>query len=163
MNFIDEKKRKDFADSTKKSEWLLAGGRDPKGEFSETSKCRGCGLLLTWGDKRYEFDHFDNDNSNNRQSNCRVVCLFCHRQATGIKVINENIGFGYSGKKTIKLKVGYKKVEAEKAAAKKAKELAAKKAATKGAAAKRVAAKKAKELATKKAAAKRAAARKRRN
>ena len=104
------KRRKPFRLSTKKIEWLKAASRDPEGKFYKTSKCRNCGIKLTWGDGRYNFDHKDNNPANNRQSNCYLVCRNCHGAATKIDKIKQIDALGIPvGHKTIKRKVGYKK------------------------------------------------------
>ncbi len=114
--FGTEKRRKNFTVATKKIEWMKAAGRDPdeyikNKKFYKTSKCRQCGLKLTWGDRRYDFDHKDNNSSNNSQKNCYLVCKTCHGGATKIekqKVRDPFFG-DVVGHKTIKRKVGYKK------------------------------------------------------
>lgn len=112
--------RKSFKISTKKIEWMLAAGKDPKEytekkKFYETSYCRECKTKLMWGDGSYSFDHKDNNPANNRQSNCYLVCRNCHGKATRTKKIRERGFFGVVvGYKTIKLKVGYKKRKAKK-------------------------------------------------
>jgi len=107
--------RKPFKTSTKKIEWNRSAGRNDA-EFKTTSKCRNCPRKLQWGDKRYEFDHWDNNNSNNSQSNCRLVCLFCHTKNTNFKRIKQKDKYTgiVIGHKTIKLKTGYKKLKKRK-------------------------------------------------
>jgi len=53
--------------------------------FVKTSKCRQCGITLRWGDRRYAFDHKDNNHTNNNQSKCYLVCRNCHGYATLLK------------------------------------------------------------------------------
>ena len=109
------KKRKPFSTKRKKIEWMLAVGRNPydssgKLRFVKTSKCRECKRPLTWGDRTYDFDHKDNNSANNRQTNCYLVCVSCHRKHTVIKKRKVKGFFGETvGYKTIKKKVGYKK------------------------------------------------------
>ena len=113
--FGTEKRRKPFNLTTKKTEWLLAAGRNPYGKFYQTSKCRVCKRQLTWGDRSYDFDHKDNNSGNNRQNNCWLVCKVCHGKHTKMKVVKERGLFGeVMGHKTIKLKVGYKKSTVKK-------------------------------------------------
>jgi C4-type Zn-finger protein len=66
---------------------------------------------LAWGDGTYNFDHYDNNSSNNSQKNCRLVCKNCHGGATKTKKIAERNPYTGEviGYRTIKLKVGYKK------------------------------------------------------
>ena len=103
------KERKNFKVSDKKLEWNLSAGRD-KSNFKSTSKCRVCKTHLTWGNRTYEFDHKNNNNSDNRQENCYLVCRNCHGKNTVIgkrkitNLLGQTIGY-----KTIKKKVGYKK------------------------------------------------------
>ena len=116
------KKRKDFGIKIKRFEWLKAAGRSGQGILEEyratgrvpktmpTSKCRSCGKNLTWGSGKYQFDHFDNKSYNDSESNCKLVCCDCHGGATKTKVIKTRDFMGeVAGRKTIKLKVGYKK------------------------------------------------------
>ena len=99
----------------KKIEWMLAAGRNPYDKFGrlrflKTSKCRECGTTLRWGDRRYNFDHKDNNPANNSQPNCYLVCRNCHGKHTIIKKRRMKNIFGDTvGYKTIKKKVGYKK------------------------------------------------------
>ena len=115
MFFEEEKKRKPFSMKKKKIEWMLAGGRNPYGKdgslrFVKTSRCRVCKTPLTWGDRRYNFDHKDNNPANNSQKNCRLVCRNCHGKHTVIKKRRIRGIFGQTvGYQTIKKKVGYKK------------------------------------------------------
>jgi len=115
MFWEEGKKRKPFSTKTKKIEWMLAAGRNPydssgKLRFVKTSKCRRCKRPLTWGDRTYDFDHKDNDPSNNSQRNCRLVCKSCHGHVTVVKKRKIKGIFGETiGHKTIKKKVGYKK------------------------------------------------------
>ena len=94
---------------------MIASGRkvyDKSGKlrFVKTSKCRECKRPLTWGDRKYVFDHKDNNPANNRQTNCYLVCRICHGAVTVTKkrkikgFLGETVGY-----KTIKKKVGYKK------------------------------------------------------
>ena len=58
--FEPQKQRKPFKMSTKKIEWMLAAGRDPKeyaekSKFYKTSYCRKCKTKLIWGDGSYNF------------------------------------------------------------------------------------------------------------
>src|SRR3989338_6411984 len=78
------KSRKAFKISTKKKEWNKAAGRS-EDNFNTASYCRVCKRRLTWGDRSYEFDHKDNNNSNNSQKNCYLVCRVCHGKATVVK------------------------------------------------------------------------------
>ena len=92
-------------------EWMSAGGHDSlkwRTNFVKTSKCRKCGRTLTWGDRTYDFDHKDNNPANNSQSNCFLVCKYCHGKATKIVKIKSNSLFG-PRYKTIKRKESYKK------------------------------------------------------
>lgn len=177
MGWGDEPKRKEFKATTKRREWLLAAGKDPKiyeGEKGPlpNSKCRRCGLVLVWGEGSYEFDHKDNNPRRNTQGNCYLVCRVCHGKATKTEKRAER---DWSGNKTgyyktVKLKVDYKKpikrtpgeqkaLAREAAAAKKA--AAAEKArARKLAAKERKVAAAAKAVATKRAAAEKKAAKK---
>lgn len=113
MLFGPDKKRKTFKISTKKMEWLSAAGKDPlqwRTNFVKASRCRQCGRTLHWGDRSYAFDHKDNNQANNSQSNCYLVCRICHGKATVIKKRKVKGLFGITvGHKTIKKKVGYKK------------------------------------------------------
>jgi hypothetical protein len=107
--------RRNFTITTKRIEWMDAAGknvaqfmRDKK--LVKTSYCRKCHRKLTWGDRTYEFDHKDNNKSNNSQKNCYLVCAICHRKATKIDKRAERDIFGnITGYKTIKRKVSYKK------------------------------------------------------
>ena len=103
------KKRKPFKISTKKKEWMSAAR---KSKFTKTSKCRNCGRRLSWGDGTYHFDHKDNNEANNSQKNCYLVCRNCHGKVTVTKKrkIREPLTGAVIGHKTIKKKVGYKKV-----------------------------------------------------
>ena len=115
MFWEEEKKRKPFSTKTKKIEWMLASGervfnKDGSLRFVKTSRCRVCKTPLTWGDRRYNFDHKDNNPMNNSQKNCRLVCRNCHGKHTVIKKRKIKGFFGETvGYKTIKKKVGYKK------------------------------------------------------
>jgi hypothetical protein len=119
-------KRKAFTISTKKIEWMKAGGHKPelyteKGIFYKTSKCRNCPRKLTWGDRTYDFDHKDNNPLNNSQKNCYLVCKVCHGKHTVIKkrkVRDPYLGH-VVGHSTIKKKVGYKKPKKKKTTKKK--------------------------------------------
>lgn len=114
--YPEPKKRKPFSTSTKKREWMRAGNRDPFGKFVKISRCRVCKIPLRWGDRNYEFDHKNNDSSDNSQKNCFLVCLKHHRRATKIKKIKIRDRWTRAtlGHKTIKLKVGYKKSRKKK-------------------------------------------------
>jgi len=118
-----QKQRKPFSIKTKRIEWLTAAGEGGKNILLEylrdrkiptqlpTSKCRVCKRILTWKDGTYDFDHRDNNQANNSQSNCHLVCKICHGKYTKTKRIKEKNIFGeVIGHKTIKLKSGYKKV-----------------------------------------------------
>jgi len=112
-------RRKAFKISTKKMEWMSAAGKDPlkwRTNFVKKSKCRKCGRTLTWGDRTYDFDHKDNNPSNNSQRNCYLVCKVCHGKHTVIKKIKVRDKFtGITvGHKTIKKKIGYKKPKKKK-------------------------------------------------
>ena len=111
-----EKKRKPFSLTAKKIEWMSAAGKDVMQyirdkKFVKTSKCRKCKRRLVWGDRSYEFDHKDNNSSNNSQKNCYLVCRNCHGKATKIekRAVREPFLGTVIGHKTIKRKVGYKK------------------------------------------------------
>ncbi|MCX6707741.1 MAG: hypothetical protein NT001_06405 [Candidatus Woesearchaeota archaeon] len=112
-------RRKAFKTQTKKKEWMKAGGHNPdnwrKG-FIRTSKCRHCPQILHWGDRSYEFDHKNNNNSNNSQGNCFLVCRVCHGKATVVKKkkVRDKYTGMIVGHKTIKKKVGYKKQKKRK-------------------------------------------------
>src|SRR3989344_1909515 len=105
------KRRKDFSDSIKKAEWMLAARKNPNDRFIKTSACRECERILRWGDGTYNFDHHDNNSSNKSLRNCYLVCRNCHGKVTKfkkIKIIDKWTGM-VTGRKTIKLKAGYKK------------------------------------------------------
>lgn len=106
--FYPEKKRKPFPVSVKKTEWMLSAGKNPfTDKFVITSKCRECKIALKWGDRRYDFDHKDNDPLNNSQKNCYLVCKNCHGHAT--KIDKRKVNGLFTTHKTIKRKIGYKK------------------------------------------------------
>ncbi len=115
--FEDKKQRKNFAQKTKKTEWLSAS-KDFEAfnqyikfnKFDETvvSYCRECNTSLVWKSGKYEFDHKNNQNYNNSQNNCYLLCRNCHGEHTKIDKIKINKPFG-TEYKTIKRKVGYKK------------------------------------------------------
>ena len=108
----NKKKRRPFKKSTKKIEWMRAAGRDPYSPFVKTSYCRNprCRRKLIWGDRSYEFDHRDNNSSNNSQKNCCLVCNICHARATVIKKRKITGLMGTTiGHQTYKKKVSYKK------------------------------------------------------
>jgi len=111
----DSKERRAFSIRTKKTEWMEAGGHAAseyleKGKFFKTSKCRSCSKRLVWGDGTYDFDHKDNDRSNDRRSNCWLVCKNCHGKNTKGKTVRKLGIFGeVIGFKRLALKVGYKK------------------------------------------------------
>jgi hypothetical protein len=116
LNGPNKKKRKAFKVSTKKIEWMKAGGHKTEqyteqGKFVHTSKCRRCHRKLKWGDRSYEFDHKNNNPANNSQRNCYLVCKICHGKATviGKRKIHDPYLGGVIGHETIKRKVGYKK------------------------------------------------------
>ncbi len=123
----DSRGRKNFTIRIKKVEWLTAAHsqkatrgletylKTNKFDETVTSKCRKCHIILKWGDRSYEFDHKNNNHSNNSQNNCYLVCRNCHGKATKIDKIKEYGLFGeVIGHKTIKRKVSYKKVPKEK-------------------------------------------------
>jgi len=128
--FEEKKQRKNFTIKTQKTEWLLASGNAKaleqymklsKFDESVTSKCRVCKTLLTWKSGKYEFDHKDNRNYNNSQSNCYLVCRNCHGEHTKVDKIKVNNPFS-TEYKTVKRKIGYKKpVSKTKPASSKAK------------------------------------------
>lgn len=90
-------RRKSFSASTKEQALTKARGR-----------CMNCHRLLH--PRAKEFDHKNNNSSDNSLRNCFVVCSNCHRANTVIKKIKQKDGFGnVVGYKTIKRKVGYKK------------------------------------------------------
>jgi hypothetical protein len=111
----EKKKRRPFSTKTKRIEWNLSAGKevfDSSGKLRwiNTSRCRVCKRKLTWGDRTYDFDHKDNNPSNNSQQNCRLVCKVCHGKHTIIKKKRIKGIFGETvGHKTVKIKVGYKK------------------------------------------------------
>lgn len=111
------KKRKAFKTSTKKREWNKAAGRS-EDDFKSTSKCRYCKRRLTWGSRTYDFDHKDNNPSNNSQKNCYLLCKVCHGKHT---VLAKRKKYTITGVKyeTIKKKVGYKKSTRRKSTKKK--------------------------------------------
>ena len=121
--------RKEFKTSTRKRVWMKAVGHNPdlwRTNFIKTSKCMNprCTIKkkLIWGDKTYEFDHKDNNSSNNSEKNCFLVCLFCHSKVT-VRGPNKLIRDKFTGmviqEKATKKKVGYKKVRRRKKQAKK--------------------------------------------
>ena len=112
------KKRKPFSIRKKKIEWMRAAGRDPYGKFVKTSRCRNyrrCHTTLKWGDRTYDFDHKDNNSSNDSQKNCYLVCRNCHGHVTKTKKrkVRDRLT-GLIRHQTIKMKVGYKKVKRKK-------------------------------------------------
>jgi hypothetical protein len=110
-----KKKRKEFKISTKKKEWNKAAGRK-EDDFKTTSKCRECKIHLVWKKGGYHFDHKDNNEANNNQRNCYLVCANCHSKATKIKKIKKRnkLTGQVDGYKTIKKKIGYKKPRKKK-------------------------------------------------
>ena len=119
-------KRKAFKTSTQKRVWMKAGGHNPdnwRTGFIKTSYCMSprCKRKIIWGDGTYEFDHYDNNNSNNSERNCWLVCLFCHRRATkfGTKTKREKLTGMVIGKERYKKKVSYKKTTKKKSSKKK--------------------------------------------
>lgn len=125
-NFYGRKisRRKDFKTSFKKMEWMSAAGKDAlkwKTDFVKKSKCRNCPRQLTWRDGTYDFDHKDNNPSNNSQRNCYLVCKVCHGRNTVIKKkkIKDKFTGMTIGYKTIKRKTGYKKSKNRKTTKKK--------------------------------------------
>lgn len=134
MIFESPSRRKNFTIKTKRIEWLKASGTTGEKILVKyladgkvptkmpNSKCRVCKSVLKWGDRSYDFDHKDNNPSNNNQNNCYLVCKTCHGKHTKTKVIKERGLFGeVIGHKTIKLRVGYKKQTSKKAPKKKPK------------------------------------------
>jgi len=116
LGIQNTKKRRAFATSTKKIEWMKAGGHKPEfytkqRKFIHTSKCRRCKRKLTWGDRSYDFDHKDNNSANNSQRNCYLVCKVCHGKATVVGKRKKRDPFTRQviGYETVKKKVGYKK------------------------------------------------------
>ena len=121
MSWLEPSKRKNFTIRTERIEWLKAAGQAGEKlllQYLQTgkigklppSKCRKCPKKLVWGDGTYNFDHKDNNSSNNRQTNCFLVCRNCHGKATKIEKRAERDIFGnVVGYKTIKRKIGYKK------------------------------------------------------
>jgi hypothetical protein len=108
--------RKIFPISVKKLEWMFASGKSvndylqDKKKFVKTSSCRKCKMKLIWGERGYQFDHKDNNNANNSQKNCYLVCANCHSKATKIEKRAIKGIFGITtGYQTIKRKVSYKK------------------------------------------------------
>ena len=101
---------------------MKAGGHKPelyteKGTFYKTSRCHNpkCRRKMTWGDRTYDFDHKDNNSSNNSQKNCFLVCKICHGKVTVIKKRKVRGLMGdVIGHETIKKKVGYKKPKPKK-------------------------------------------------
>jgi len=115
------KKRRAFTTSTKKIEWMKAGGHKPElyteqRKFIHTSYCRRCGRKLMWGDRSYDFDHKDNNSANNSQKNCYIVCKVCHGKATVISKRKKYNPYTRQvvGYETVKKKVGYKKKKSRK-------------------------------------------------
>ena len=117
MIYFDEApSRRNFLITQKKIEWMDVAGKNvadylrDKKKFVKTSYCRRCKTKLIWGDGTYNFDHKDNNPSNNNQKNCYLVCRNCHGKVTKIEkravrgILGEVIGY-----KTIKRKIGYKK------------------------------------------------------
>jgi hypothetical protein len=120
----EEKQRREFSIVTKRIEWLGAADTESAKRVLQKyvndgkvpsrmprSKCRECGVSLTWGDGTYNFDHYDNNSANNSQRNCYLVCRNCHGKATKIRLVREldpwfRTVIGYIPQK---LKVGYKK------------------------------------------------------
>lgn len=113
-----KKTRKAFTTSTKKIEWMKAGGHKAeeyteKKVFYKASKCRSCKRKLVWGDRSYDFDHRDNNSAKNSQSNCYLVCKVCHGKATVIGKRKKYDPYLHTviGHETVKKKVGYKKAK----------------------------------------------------
>ena len=122
MIFFDESPaRKDFTLKTKRIEWLKAAGKSGEKALLDylsngkipklpPSKCRKCKRPLRWGDRTYQFDHYDNKSTNNSQNNCYLVCAICHGKATKTeKRAERDISGDVIGYRTIKRKVSYKK------------------------------------------------------
>jgi 5-methylcytosine-specific restriction endonuclease McrA len=124
------KTRKAFTTSTKKIEWMKAGGHKAeqyteKKIFYQTSKCRRCHRRLTWGERSYDFDHKDNNPANSSQKNCYLVCKVCHGKVTSIgkRKIRDPYFGNVIGYKTVKKKVGYKKTRSKPRKKKKKEEI----------------------------------------
>lgn len=105
-----------FKVSTKKRVWMKARKNDPdkwRTGFIKTSYCmnKNCKKQLKW-DKRheFEFDHLNNDPSNNSEKNCFLVCNDCHKKHTVIGKRRQYNQLGmFTRYQTIRKKVGYKK------------------------------------------------------
>jgi hypothetical protein len=111
----NKKERKPFSLQTQKRVWLKAGGHNPdnwRTGFIKTSYCMRCGLKLTWKGGSYNFDHKNNNEADNRESNCYLACRNCHGKVTVVKkkVVRDRYTGWVVGHKTYKKKVGYKKV-----------------------------------------------------
>lgn len=111
-----KKGRKNFSSPTKKRVWMRAGGHNPndwKKATKYTSKCMSSEckhkqMILRWGDKTYDWDHYDNNHANNAESNCYLVHTFCHRKATQFGSRTKT-AYGLTiGKERTKLKASYK-------------------------------------------------------
>src|SRR3989344_648754 len=86
--FKEKKQRRNFKDSIKKRVWMKCGNHDPekyKIKFIKTSYCmnKKHRKKLNW-DKKYQFqwDHIDNNPSNDKEKNCGLLCNDCHRKFT---------------------------------------------------------------------------------
>jgi len=104
---------------------MLAAGRKKeeyteKKKFYKTSKCRRCKKKLTWDNKIYDFDHRDNNPANNRQGNCLLLCVECHRKLTKKETwrIVDRLTGEVVGHETKMAKVGLKKRKRTKTTAK---------------------------------------------
>ncbi len=111
--FAPKKERKAFPVSVKKTEWMLSASKNPfTDSFISSSRCRVCKITLRWGDRRYDFDHKDNNPSNNSQKNCYLVCKNCHGHAT--KMEKRKVNGLFTTHRTVKRKIGYKKTVTKK-------------------------------------------------
>jgi len=112
MNLIDYdirtgkriKRRKPFKTSTKKEALKRAGYKcqNPRCRINlRRSPHKKLGYVV-------EFDHWDNNPSNNSAKNCKVLCPTCHSQLTVLKKrkVRNLVGYGY---KTIKKHSGVKR------------------------------------------------------
>ena len=114
------KHRKEFSTQVKKRTWMKARNSDPdlwRSGFIKTCYCMNprCGIKLIWGNGAYDFDHKDNNPSNNSKLNCFVVCKICHGKHTKTdkRAVYDQYR-NFTGYKTIKKRVGYKKIRKKK-------------------------------------------------